>query len=316
MDFNLSKHCGWLLSCAVLSSTVAIADDCQLARQVAKSVLSDQQIGPEQKLAQMQTAFPPHGCVAPNYSLQLGILQYQIPAEQDHAEKNFKKAVQQANKEESVLRAHSLAWYSRVIWEAVSDSWSETVQESERAEAYKEARNAKEIYNQKYPGQELAWFDDYLLDMGEQLANPSVVAIAAQLDVQTISRDAVATAAGNRVELRINFEKNSAKITPTGLGAVDRLLTAVDQVQQQSPDKKLQLQLVGHTSTEGSDSHNRALSQRRADAVKAAIIQRRPKWADEISASGLGESQPIYSQDKRELMRRANRRVEIKLRGL
>ena len=67
--------------------------------------------------------------------------------------------------------------------------------------------------------------------------------------------------------------------------------------------------VVGHTSSEGSDAYNDKLSQRRAEAVVAAIIARGID-AVRISAEGRGEKQPI-ADNATEAGRSLNRRVEI-----
>lgn len=297
------------------SAAVSAADACQLAGDTAHRLETDSSSSDEQKLDQLSEFELSSACVAPLYRLSLAKLMYGHERYTVYAGEHFHKAVQDANKEESVLRAHSLAWYARYTWELLDDTWSEEDKEKQRAMAYKEARNAKEIYNRVYPGQELAWFDQYLLDMGEALKNPTVLAIAAQLDLQTVSRDAIAVAAAKTVELRINFEKGSDKLTRVGVNTITRLLDAVCQTAKSrcGSGSDMRLSLIGHTSTEGSEQYNLDLSKRRAIAVKRAILKLKPHLENGVSTTGLGESQPVYPRESQELMRKTNRRVEIKL---
>lgn len=69
------------------------------------------------------------------------------------------------------------------------------------------------------------------------------------------------------------------------------------------------LVVEGHTDSQGSDSYNMDLSQRRADAVRDYLVQREYQ-ADRIEAHGLGEGQPVADNGNAE-GRANNRRVEI-----
>jgi outer membrane protein OmpA-like peptidoglycan-associated protein len=70
--------------------------------------------------------------------------------------------------------------------------------------------------------------------------------------------------------------------------------------------------VVGHTSNEGSDDYNEKLSQRRAEAVVAAMIARGID-AGRLAAEGRGEKLPI-ADNSTEAGRSLNRRVEISCR--
>ena len=73
------------------------------------------------------------------------------------------------------------------------------------------------------------------------------------------------------------------------------------------PTKKVSVE--GHTDSVGSEDYNFALSQRRADSVRSAIMARGIS-SDRISAKGLGELYPVASNDT-PAGRQQNRRVEI-----
>lgn len=72
--------------------------------------------------------------------------------------------------------------------------------------------------------------------------------------------------------------------------------------------------VAGHADSTGSDEHNMALSQRRADSVAQALIANGVQPV-RVVAVGFGESRPIATNDTAE-GRAKNRRVEIKLRGV
>lgn len=69
------------------------------------------------------------------------------------------------------------------------------------------------------------------------------------------------------------------------------------------------LLVVGHTDNVGSDSFNKALSEKRAAAVSNFLANQGVN-SSRINISGKGESQPVASNDT-EWSRSQNRRVEI-----
>jgi outer membrane protein OmpA-like peptidoglycan-associated protein len=76
---------------------------------------------------------------------------------------------------------------------------------------------------------------------------------------------------------------------------------------QENPERSVQVE--GFTDSQGTDEYNQELSQRRADAVARAIIQRGID-AQRVRALGYGEEYPKASNDSAG-SRQLNRRVEI-----
>jgi len=72
----------------------------------------------------------------------------------------------------------------------------------------------------------------------------------------------------------------------------------------------LKLAITGHTDNQGNMDYNQKLSQRRADAIVAALTGGYAIAADRLSAQGLGASSPVASNDTEE-GRAKNRRVEL-----
>lgn len=72
--------------------------------------------------------------------------------------------------------------------------------------------------------------------------------------------------------------------------------------------------IIGHTDSLGEDAYNLGLSQRRAEAVAAAVALARPDLA--LSTEGRGEADPVAPNDNggedNADGRAANRRVEIR----
>jgi len=75
----------------------------------------------------------------------------------------------------------------------------------------------------------------------------------------------------------------------------------------------LKLEVEGHTDSTGSEESNQILSERRASAVRDFLIQQGVS-ANIITARGLGESQPVASNDTT-VGRQLNRRVEMVVSG-
>lgn len=94
------------------------------------------------------------------------------------------------------------------------------------------------------------------------------------------------------------FDFDSATLKPGAYAEVDR----VANVLAQYPETIIRVE--GHTDTKGDERYNQMLSERRAEAVKAAIIQRGVD-PSRIETVGYGESQPVSSVDA------LNRRVAV-----
>ena len=75
----------------------------------------------------------------------------------------------------------------------------------------------------------------------------------------------------------------------------------------------LRLEVEGHTDSVGADDYNQVLSDRRANTVRDFMIQQGVSGST-ISARGLGESQPVASNDTA-VGRQMNRRVEMIVSG-
>ncbi len=70
---------------------------------------------------------------------------------------------------------------------------------------------------------------------------------------------------------------------------------------------------VGHTDSVGTDAYNQKLSVRRADAVKAYLVNKGVE-SNRVYTEGKGEKQPV-ADNKTAEGRAKNRRVEIEVVG-
>jgi outer membrane protein OmpA-like peptidoglycan-associated protein len=94
------------------------------------------------------------------------------------------------------------------------------------------------------------------------------------------------------------FNHDSAVLLPGGISEMSRIAGVLNKYNQ------TQIEVAGHTDTTGSEQYNQQLSERRAEAVKNALVQQGVNPA-RIRAVGYGESRPISSDNA------MNRRVEI-----
>lgn len=108
-----------------------------------------------------------------------------------------------------------------------------------------------------------------------------------------------------RVELRgILFAVDRADIDP----ASETVLAQVADLLRRRP--ALALRVRGHTDGSGGAAHNLALSQRRADAVVAALVSRHGIEPSRLAAEGVGMAEPVADNDTPQ-GRMRNRRVEL-----
>jgi outer membrane protein OmpA-like peptidoglycan-associated protein len=99
------------------------------------------------------------------------------------------------------------------------------------------------------------------------------------------------------------FDTAMATLKPGAYATVDRLASAL----KGSPDRKVLIE--GHTDSMGSDEYNQELSQRRAQAVQTALLER-GVGSDQVTAYGKGETFPVAGNDN-PAGRQQNRRVEL-----
>jgi outer membrane protein OmpA-like peptidoglycan-associated protein len=134
----------------------------------------------------------------------------------------------------------------------------------------------------------------------------------------------------NQETARVQAELDALKATPTPRGLVmtlgDVLFDTgraelksgagrkIDQLAQflvEHPDRRVQID--GFTDSVGTDSYNEDLSQRRADAVKAALINRDVQ-PSRIGTEGYGKAYPVANNTDSG-GRQLNRRVEVVIGG-
>lgn len=104
-------------------------------------------------------------------------------------------------------------------------------------------------------------------------------------------------------ELDISYETNSYELDSSAYPYIDQLLKWLDD------NKKLSIEIRGHTDNVGSSSSNLLLSKNRAESVRKYLIGKGVN-PSRINSKGFGETIPIDNNDS-EIGRAKNRRTEI-----
>ncbi len=106
------------------------------------------------------------------------------------------------------------------------------------------------------------------------------------------------------ITLSIEFDVDKSDIKPS---YHDELAKGAEFIRKYSNQKIL---IAGHTDSTGSEPYNEALSLRRAESVRAYLVENFDLEAGKLFARGFGEKAPIASNDTIE-GRQRNRRVEL-----
>ncbi len=109
---------------------------------------------------------------------------------------------------------------------------------------------------------------------------------------------------GRLVTYGITFDVNSAHINPASYGTLKQIASILKEY----PD--IQVTIVGHTDADGSEEANLTLSERRAKAVKLALIFDFSVPEGQLASIGKGESELIDTGSSPD-SKAKNRRVEF-----
>jgi outer membrane protein OmpA-like peptidoglycan-associated protein/outer membrane protein assembly factor BamB len=101
----------------------------------------------------------------------------------------------------------------------------------------------------------------------------------------------------------IHFEINSAYLKKESLNILDRM------IEEMKKNKRIRLEIRGHTDSTGPHAYNMKLSERRADAVRDYMIKNGIS-PERLESSGYGPDRPIADNRTAE-GRRKNRRTEF-----
>jgi len=136
------------------------------------------------------------------------------------------------------------------------------------------------------------YMDNQEREMRQALANAEAASIRREQDVLAVT-----------FKSDFMFDVNAAEIKPGGYSEIDR----VGQVLNKYPQTRIRIE--GHTDSTGAEDYNQQLSEKRAEAVKNALVVRNVDPA-RLETVGLGEASPIAGNDT-EGGRQINRRVTV-----
>lgn len=107
-------------------------------------------------------------------------------------------------------------------------------------------------------------------------------------------------------EQKITFEPGSAIVDASASPTLDKLAETFRECEVVD----FEIEIGGHTDSQGSEGGNQRISEDRAQAVLEELLQRGVKSL-QLTAVGYGETQPIADNDTEE-GREANRRIDFK----
>ena len=99
------------------------------------------------------------------------------------------------------------------------------------------------------------------------------------------------------------FDYDKSELKPESYPDLERVIELLKE------NEAMKMRFDGHTDDQGGDDYNLALSKKRAEAVKAYIVNGGIN-ASRVSSEGYGESKPLM-QGQTEEARAMNRRVEM-----
>ena len=156
---------------------------------------------------------------------------------------------------------------------------------------------AWKIYNKKWP--------DDALPLAEKAKKEAMDACPGKAMAAPAAAGMMAPMAEKIVLRGVNFDFNKADIKPAFAPILDEAVAAL------KANPSVNVVIEGHTDSTGPEAYNKALSAKRADAVKSYLVSKGISAA-RLSTVALGESQPI-ADNKTAEGRRMNRRVELKV---
>lgn len=179
---------------------------------------------------------------------------------------------------------------------------------------YAEARDAMgysaEAVNLLHDARELhsdppKWISQLALNIDSELANQPVTGESVTRAL-TILPPKSFHKYQPKYSLRLNFEFDSEQLANPE--AFDPKVI-VEALKNKELDNKV-FTLMGHSDVRGDNNYNEDLSEKRARAIRQAIVDVAPELAPRIKTLGKGETSPLYegNSEKEHLL---NRRVEI-----
>lgn len=109
------------------------------------------------------------------------------------------------------------------------------------------------------------------------------------------------------LDMMINFDLNSASLTEAAQANLEEFAKALK-------DERLRAArffVEGHTDASGGETYNEALSERRAQSVKAFLLERGVR-TEKVTAVGYGKSHPRVDDPFDPVNRRVEMRINLR----
>jgi outer membrane protein OmpA-like peptidoglycan-associated protein len=185
----------------------------------------------------------------------------------------------------------STADRSRIVMEARTREAEASTREAEASNAAAQKARDQALVSRMEAGRQMAAAET------ERARVAKLQKELADLQAQPTDRGMVLTLGD------VLFDTGRAELKSGAFSTIDRLATFL----RENPERRVAIE--GHTDAVGSDSSNQSLSQRRAEAVRAALVSRGIDGT-RITAQGMGEAVPVANNSTGE-GRQRNRRVEV-----
>lgn len=166
-------------------------------------------------------------------------------------------------------------------------------------------RGGRELHISVMTAQNFAVQDAQQAAVAVQIIEPAAMATG-QVTVNADAMKKGLVAEGKIALYGIYFDTGKADVKPESAPQLEQIALLT---RQNANDKFF---VVGHTDNQGSYESNVALSQRRAEAVVAALVKTHKVDARRLSARGVANVSPVAS-NAAETGRSKNRRVELVL---
>ena len=229
------------------------------------------------------------------------------PLEMKQAGEALGKADQAASNHRSDEKIDKLAYIAKQKIALTQEVAKQKAAEADVANAGEE-RNRLRLHQRPKEANQ-ARVDAQQAQLNAQIAQGETAearARTAQLEAQLAELNAKKTDRGMVITLGdVLFGTDLARLNPNGMQTAQKLADILLQHPQRT------VLIEGFTDSTGSASHNQALSERRATAVRNAL-QERAIARERITIKGYGESYPAAANDTAQ-NRQLNRRVEIVL---
>lgn len=112
---------------------------------------------------------------------------------------------------------------------------------------------------------------------------------------------------GQLLDLRgVTFDANTARLSPNAQSVLDVIARGM------ANQPSLKVEIAGHSAITGSAAENLELSQARADAVRAYLLEKGVP-SGQLTAVGYGKKQPKVKTERNDDDRTRNRRVEFRV---